>query len=216
MRKRIARVAVALLAATALAGSAASAAQAHEWTIEGSSLTKLGIVNQAVTNTPSSSLEISSTLFGTPFHVTCQMTFGSSTIVPGGTGTTRIQLSMCGGGGIGCEFRSKENPALSGELIEVGGVLYEKFAPVSGKNLFNFEVAGTSCVLKGEVPFQGNFAARIASPKSSLTSHSFELSTAINTAAGANFHWGSEAAGMNGGFTSVLAEPNKGKGWAAE
>jgi hypothetical protein len=221
MKKRIARIGAALLAVLAMAGIAASAAVAHEWSIGGSTLTKLGLPSEALTIPSGIELHFASTIGGQEFKWVCGGVGKTSeaAIKQGGKGRFNIAFN-------GCVFEDKhECPMaplasipLSGELIEVGGVLYEKFSAESGENLFGFKFgSGTMCTqIEGKWWIQGSVAARVSNAKLSTVEHSLEFSNAINVAAGAKVHFGTNPASFTGSFSQALAGGNSGKTWAAE
>lgn len=221
MRKRIGRIGVALLAVSAMAGTAASAAQAHEWSIGGSTLTKLGLSSEALTIPSGIELHFASSIGGQEFKWVCGGVGKGSEAAIKQAGKGRFNIAFNG-----CYFEDKhECPIapltsipLSGELIEVGGVIYETFSAESGENLFGFRFgSGTMCTqIEGKWWIQGSVAARVSNAKLSTVEHKLEFSNAINTEAGANVHFGSHAASLTASFSQALAGANSGKTWAAE
>ncbi len=221
MKTRIARMGTALLAAVALSATAVSAAQAHEWTIEGSSLTKLGLASEKLSFSKPTEFQFEYTSSGTGILTkwNCVVTFSEGSIKSSGKGGMQATLSKCifrYSGGKECTLNTVTNPSLLGELIEVGGVLYEKFTPSSGETVFGWTM-GADCNNPGlPITASGNFAMRMAAAKTSQAEHTFETSSAINSAAGAGMQWGGMPVRLTASYSNALAGGKAGKKWAAE
>jgi hypothetical protein len=221
MKTQIARMGTALLVAVALSATAASAAQAHDWTIEGSSLTKLGLASEKLSFSKPTEFQFQFTSIGTGIlsKWNCQVTFTEGSIKSSGKGGMQATLSKCifrYSSGKECSLNTVTNPPLVGELIEAGGVLYEKFTPSSGETVFGWTM-GSDCNTPGLPIFAtGNFAMRIASAKTSQIEHAFETSGEINSSAGGALNYGGMLVKLTASYVNALAGTNAGKKWAAE
>lgn len=221
MKTRIARMGTALLVAVAFSATAAAAAQAHEWTIEGTSLTKLGLPSEKLSFSKPTEFQFQYTSAGTGIVTTwhCPVTFTEGSIQSGGKGGMQATISKCifrYSGGVECSLNTVTNPPLVGELIEVGGVLYEKFKPNAGETVFGWTM-GSNCGSPGlPITATGSFAMRIASAKTSQVERAFETSPEINSAAGTVLQWGGSQVRLTASYVNALAGTKAGKKWAAE
>jgi hypothetical protein len=217
MRKRIARVGTALLVVLALGGSAASAAQAHEWTVDGSPLTAT-----ATLKFPKASelnFEYIAPGTGVITHWHCPVTSSEGTIQPAGKGTLRFAIPEClfeySGGTPKCTLITVANPTLNGELTTVEGGIDERLTPATGKVAFEWKM-GSTCKNPGLlISAEGSFSARIPSPGTALE-HAFETSPAINDAAGTNLGWLGGKVRVTATWTNALGGTFAGKQWAAK
>lgn len=221
MRKRITRIATAFMVVAAFGAAAASAAQAHEWTIKGESLVKRELASESLSFSKASNFKFAFRAAEVNWKWTCAPTFEEGSIAQGGKGHIQIGFSSCAWEmSFGqCGMHPLTNLTLRTELIEAGGLLFLKFLPneKSGETLFRFQVGGDpGCTLNTEWVVQGNFAGLISAAKTSQSEHALEFSPSIDKAAGSNLHVGTAKAEMTGGFTNALSGKFLGAGWAAE
>ncbi len=217
MRKRIARIGTALLAVLVLGGSAASAAQAHEWTVEGSPLTTTATLK--FPKTSELNFEYIAPGTGVITHWHCPVTSSEGTIQSGGKGTLRFAIPKCtfeySGGVQKCTLETVTNPTLNGELTTVEGGIDEKLTPATGKVAFGWKM-GATCNNPGlPITAEGSFSALIPSPGSAVE-HAFETSPAINDAAGTNLGWLGGKVRLQATWSSVLGGTLAEKKWAAK
>jgi len=216
MRKRIARTGTALLAVLVLGGSAASAAQAHEWTVEGSPLTAAASLKFPTTS--ELNFEFIAPGTGVITHWHCPVTSSEGTILPGGKGTLHFGIPEClfeYSGGAKCTLITVTNPTLNGELTTVESGIDEKLTPATGKVAFEWKM-GSTCGSPGLlITAEGSFSARIPSPGTALE-HVFETSPTINDAAGTNLSWGGAKVRLQANWNNALGGTFAGKKWAAK
>jgi hypothetical protein len=217
MERRIARIGAALLLVLVMGGSAASAAQAHEWTVEGSPLT-----TTATLKFPKASelkFEFVAPGTGVVTHWHCPVTSSEGTIQSAGKGTLHFAIPKCtfeySGGEVKCTLETVTNPTLNGELTTVEGGIDEKLTPATGEVAFEWKM-GSNCNTPGlQIYAKGSFSARIPSPGTALE-HAFETSAAINDAAGTNLSWGGSKVRLQATWSNVLGGTFAEKKWAAK
>jgi hypothetical protein len=155
--RRASALGLALLVALAFGAFAASGAQALDWqhpkptVLSGS---------ESVAGT-GSGFTIVSTVLGSPTQIQCSSASTSGSIVGGGTGTSTIGLSGCSvSQPSGCSLASPLSLSGNLELVEVSGVLFQKFVS-SGEGFGNVEFTGAACPFAGIVAsLKGSFAGR--------------------------------------------------------
>src|SRR5262245_29914034 len=145
---------------------AAGRAQAHEWKVNGSTLTKLEIKEQpfAVSGVP---INFVWSFEGVTFRWTCEMSSEKGVLTQEGKGTVTLKFQPCflqePSEATGCKIvQVAGTGAVKFELVESGSVLYEKFAPV-GTKLFEFQITGTGCMIFTKFPIEGSFALKLKS-----------------------------------------------------
>ena len=220
LRSRIPILGTAILVVLAFSAFAASAVQAKEWRIGSSSMTKLGLTEEATAGT-GSGLTITSTALGTPLKFTCAET-SSGKAIRGGTGETTLSLS-------GCAVSEPANCTAAPftlnaktELVTIGGVNYEKFLPKEGTTFGN--VTLSNCAQAETYAVRGSFAGKAEAGGKLLLEQPVELSKAAAEAVGTSLTLGGKAAtatagtlkqSLNGAKKGTTWGPNKGAIWGS-
>jgi hypothetical protein len=209
--RRISALGASLLMALAFGAIAASGAQALDWQHQGGTTVLSGTSSETVAGT-GSGFTITSKLLGASVEVNCSSATTNGSIVAGGTGSSTIGLG-------GCSVAKPSNcslayqPTLSAkvELVQVGGVLFQKFVPV-GTSFGMIEFAGTKCVLdENKAPLKGSFAGReLSSALAANHSLSFAKSEPWPTV---ELKFGVEAATLTGEVTQHLSGNMANHGW---
>ncbi len=211
MRSRFGSVLVALVAVLALGAGAAMSASAHEFYVEGKSMTESGLTEETVTSTVGHAI-----LAGPGFAIECLSNSGTGTIKQGGTGGMAFKLGTCI---VSKPEFCKVKPIIVektvDQLVEVEGKLADRFAPAkAGGYLFTmqFENNGGECSLfPTELPVEGQMTGLVESEAESEAA-------ALNFTTKSGSHLVLPGALMTATFkdTVKLSGVNKGKKWSAK
>lgn len=155
---------VALVAMVALSAVAASSASAHEFYIEGKSMTELGLKEETV----SSEIEGVTLSSVSGVEVICTETAGTGTIKAGGAGSMTLRFNKCSvATPVGCKVKSIVLENMASKLVEVEGKLADEFSPgKSGGILFVLpleDLGASLCSQAGEWPIEGELTGRTGS-----------------------------------------------------
>jgi hypothetical protein len=217
---RVPVLGAAILVALAFSAIAASAVQAHEWRIGGSSMTKLGLTQEATAGS-GTGLTIESNIGGTAFKFTCAES-STGNAIRGGTGEATLSLSSCTVSEPAKCTAAPFTLKAKTELVTVGGVNYEKFLPKEGQTFGN--VVFSNCAQAETYPLKGSFAGKAEAGGSLLVEQPVALSKAAAEAAGTSLTMSNKAAtasagtlkqGLNGAKKGTTWGPNKGAIWGS-
>jgi hypothetical protein len=201
--KRISAIGLALAAVFALVAVAAASASAATWKIEGKEFT--------------GEEKISST--GGPFTLTvpklgvaikCEKEANTGKIFSKNKDESTIEFTKCAvEKAANCTVKEPIKSEVNTELIEVGGVVYDKFTPKK-EPFTTITLEGSGCVLKGSYEVKGTEAGQVGAEavESTLT-----FSEAISKAAGTVLTFGADEAFLAGTSSQKLTGKEKGKKW---
>ena len=206
--RSIKSVLVALLAVLALGAVAASGASAHEYFIEGKSMKELGLKEEAVT-----SVGGPAQLFIQSGEIICESSSGVGAIREGGAGVMTLELSECRvRKPSGCSVSSIVLRNTTDNLVEVEGKLADEFAGENGGHqLFEMEITGTSCLLAGPWPVEGQITGLVVSETEKEVG---ELN--FSKTSGTNIRTGALILAFTLKDKVKLSGANKGKKWSAK
>lgn len=200
--RKIPILGAAILAVLALSAIGSSAAQAFEYEVDGYLVSELG--GSVATTGSSSSLELSGTVAGAPFQVSCKAT-SSGKIMSEGTGETTISASGCTAiKPVGCVVPNLTIKAKT-ELYEVGGVLYERYVPINGPGTNFTTLKLEECASVGNYPIRGSFAGQNNSYTTPQEAQTLEYSAASSKAVGAVLTVGPNAATATGALSQEVS-----------
>jgi hypothetical protein len=196
------------------AWAAATALAAREWKIgpEGSSnsLEELGLANETVSVSLATGTELS--LEGKVLGVELLLRAGTvegieTKIIKGGTDSGKLKLSMLSvTKPAKCSAPAITTAALKTELVEVGGVLYDKFSAASGEILATITLTGAECALaETSINLKGTVFGEVEPLGVQLVGWPLRFSKAINTAAGGSLKLGVEPASMTANLQFKLS-----------
>lgn len=212
--RSIRSVLVALVAVVAMGVLGAASASAHEYFIEGKSMTALGLSEETVTSQIG---EASLSMTSLGVNVVCVKNSGAGTIKQGGAGSTTFRLEGCTVAKP-AHCRVKQPIVLSntiGRLVETESKFADEFSPEkAGGYLFTmeFENSGGECSLANtEWPVEGQLTGLVGSE---AESEAGVLSFTNKSGSDLVVSGGS----MNATFkdTVKLSGVNKGKKWSAK
>lgn len=179
-------LAVALVALCGILFLSAGRAQAHEWKVNGSTLSKLEIKEQpfSISGVP---INFVWTFGEVTFRWTCELNSEKGVLTQEGKGTVTLKFQPCflqePSEATGCKIvQVAGTGAVKFELVESESVLYEKFTPVGAK-LFEFQITG--CMIFSKFPIEGSFAVKAKSLFEEKVEQPWETNAEINSAVGA-------------------------------
>jgi|GEM_PF-5097053 len=210
--RRVSALGLALLVALAFGAIAASGAQALDWQHQSGTTVLSGTSSETVAGT-GSGFTIASTLLGQSVEVKCSSASTSGSIVGGGTGSSNIGLGGCTVAKPSPKCSLASQPTLSAkvELVQVDGVLFQKFVP-AGTEFARIEFTGAECPLnEASAPIKGSFAGRELSG-SLAANHSLSFTKSEPWPAVA-LTFGTKAATLTGEVTQHLSGNMANHGW---
>lgn len=210
INRRISAFAAAILVALAFGALAAGGAQAFEWEAGGHTLVERETTSEAVTGS-GGSFQLNSTVLAQSLEMNCSSASTSGSIASGGSGSSALSLSGCTiAKPSGCAIKSPVVLESNVQLIEAGGVTYQKFTPKSESKFALLKI--TNCSATGNYALQGSFAG-LGSQTEKLVDQPLSFSNAINAAAGTELKLGKQAAELAGTVEQHLSGPLSGRYW---
>ncbi len=195
--------------ASAVFGVFAAAAAAHEFRVEGKSITKSEAIAEKTTT--ARRLVVLGSPFGVNMHVECtkiHVAAGVSFIEPGGKSVSRPEFSTCTVvKPANCSVNEPVVAHDKGLLVEVGGSIEEELTPAEGTVFTTVTLTGASCPLKEPFPVSGSQLCALPEAGSEKVSHE-----GVCTTAGSSLKAGGKAATLEGTTTVKL---ESGKLWSA-
>jgi hypothetical protein len=200
---------VPIIACAILCGFATTAT-AHEFRVEGKSLTAPeGIAEKTTT---ARRLVVLGTPFGVNMHVECtkiHVAAGVSFIEPTGKSVSHPEFSNCTVvKPVNCTLNEPVVARDKGLLVEVGGAIEEELTPAEGAAFTTVTLTGSSCSLKGK-PFEVGGSQLCELPEAGTEKASHE---GVCKVAGSSLKAGGKAATLEGSTTVKL---ESGKLWSA-
>jgi len=211
MRSVFRSVLVALVAVVALGAVSVASASAHEFYIEGKSMTELGLKEEAISGegTKGTSTQL---LSAAGIKVTCNSSAVSGTIKAGGEGTARFTLTECS-----VETPSNcivEEPVVfqtNSGLVETEGKLADSFMLPGSPPQVLLNFLGANCNIAGKWYGEGNVTGLVASEVENTTG---ELKfTAVS---GSDLVMGGSATTFKTRTSVKLSGANAGRKWSAK
>lgn len=209
--RRTSALGLALLVALAFGAIAASGAQALDWQQQSGTTILSGTSSETVAGT-GSGFTFTSTLAGSSVEVNCTSATTSGSIVGGGTGSSAIGLGGCAVAKPShCGLASQPTLNAKVELVQAGGVLFQKFVPAE-TSFAKLEFTGKECELnEASAPIKGSFAGRELS-SALVANHSLSF-TKSGTWPEVALTFGTKAATLTGEVTQHLSGNMANHGW---
>jgi len=209
----------------------ASAAQAHEWIVEGKDLKEFAAVEEEGA-TFSSSQESAFFTFDWPipsvyhFEWACTQESGAGFLWPAtksqpAFSSTTFKWTNCAfTEGLKCPIHFVRS-TVKGELVEneKTKTLYEKFVPLKeGGTVMEFSWGQdpNSCISGEDVPFTGSYSAQLNSPGTELLTQPQTFSPAIDMAMGTSMKFKETTLTISGALKKTLTGELAGLKWGAK
>ncbi|HEY6550331.1 MAG TPA: RHS repeat-associated core domain-containing protein [Solirubrobacterales bacterium] len=200
-----------LAMALAIAALCASTAPAAVWTIEGKTLTELGLKEESVASTAAPfTIEVPKLTL----KVECEAEKGSGKIISPSTDEATMELSKCK------VFEPKtctvSEPVVikaKTELIKKAGIVYDFLKPLTGEAFGTLTLKGEACPFPKELKLTGSTAGQLGLEE--IAKQPLKFSKAIAEAAGTSMLAGASPAFFIGTSNRELSGAHKGAKWGA-
>jgi hypothetical protein len=225
LKRHLRILGLAALASLAISAVAATAAQAFEWKIEttpGTTKTfaELGITNETVTPSAGKTFVLKSVVAKEAFEMTATTLTGEGAVITkGGTDSGKLIFSgLTVVKPAGCKTTEKiTTKALKTELVEKGGVLYDKFFPAEGTTFANITITG--CAAAETYPVKGVVFGKTEPLNTMKASQPVQFSQKINEEGSGEaipLKLGAEKAELEGEGLNALSGTWAGKPFGAQ
>jgi hypothetical protein len=163
-------VVLAALSVFAFSAVAATAAQAHEYKVEGSPLAG----EKPFTVNSTGTFVLKGKPLGVNTTITCTAVKGSGTLKAAGASNAALEFSSCTVTQVkNCGVSEPIPVTVGDQLIGLGE---DEFKPESGTTFTEVTLTGTSCSVKGTYKVEGSQVCEISSPGTEAVSHSLSCS----------------------------------------
>jgi len=189
----------------------ASAAPAAVWTIEGKTLTELGLKEESVVSTAAPfTIEIPKL----SLKVECEAEKGSGKIISPSIDEATMELSKCKV--VESKVCTVTEPIVikaKTELLKKAGIVYDVLKPLTGEVFGTLTLKGETCALPKELKLTGGTAGQLGLEE--LTKQPLKFSKAIAEAAGTSMLAGTSPAFFVGTSNRELSGAHKAAKWGA-
>jgi hypothetical protein len=206
---------IAIIAFSILLGllGTASLAQA-EWLAKGETFEEAGVKEEGITGSGGAFKFTVATLSVT---YKCNKVSSTGKVIQGGTDKETLKFTECK------VFNSKEVELKAcpivepitfeakTELVEVEGIVYDKFTPANEKSFGTIKFKSEECSIGTEVVVSGSTAAQLKEEE--LIEQPFTFSEKATSATKTGLLFGKNAATIEGTLTQALSETKKGTEW---
>lgn len=196
-----------MLAIGALLAASASGAS---WTIEGKTLSELGLSEETVTSSATSmSIEVPKI----SLKVECELEKGTGKIIAASTDEATMELSKCKVGAAKLCTVEPFTLKVKTELIKKAGIVYDVLKPLTGETIGTFTIKGEECAFgpKKEFKLTGSTAGQ--AELGEAVKEGLGFSKAIAETAGTSMLSGTNPAFLIGTSIRELSGAKKGKTW---
>jgi RHS repeat-associated protein len=203
-------VAIAVMA-LGIAALCAGTAAAASWTIEGKTLSELGLSEESVTSAATSmSIEVPKI----SLKVECELEKGTGKIFSAGTDEATMELSKCKvAKAAACTVTTPITLKVKTELLKKAGIVYDVLKPLTGETIGTFTIKGEECAFGPSKEFKltGSTAGQLELEEA--VKEGLGFSKAIAEAAGTSMLAGANPAFLIGTSSRELSGIKKGKKW---
>lgn len=200
-------VGVALVAAAVYASTASAAV----WTIEGKTLTELGLKEESVLSTAAPfAIEVPKL----SLKVECEAEKGSGRVISPSTDEATMELSKCKV--VESKVCTVAEPIVlkaKTELLKKAGIVYDLLKPLTGEAFGTLALKGEACALPKELKLSGSTAGQLGLEE--IVKQPLKFSKAIAEAAGTSMLAGTSPAFFAGTSNRELSGVHKAAKWGA-